>query len=209
MPIITKISAQVKRKDLVNIFLDGKYAFSARIDDIFIKKIKTGQEISPAEVSSLKKSKVDKNIFDLTFRFASSRPHSQKEITDYLKRKNQTPKEISNIIKRLKNLSVINDEEFAKWLASLRQKAGKSKRLISFELKTKGVSDEIIKSTLSNLSVDELTVAIAAVSKKLNRLSNSMVLNNPTKIKLIRYLLGLGFDYEISKKAIDLKLKKD
>ncbi len=209
MPIITKISVQARRKDLVNIFLDGKYSFSARTDDILIKQIKIGQEISSTEVSSLKKSKIDKNIFDLTFRFASSRLHSEKEISDYLIRKKQLPPDISKIIQRLKDLSVINDEEYAKWLASFRQKAGKSKKLIGFELRTKGVSDEIIKLVLSSLSEDELTVASLAVSKKLNRLSSRSVIDNQTKNKLIRYLLGLGFDYEISKKAIDLKLKKD
>ncbi|MBP6979417.1 RecX family transcriptional regulator [Candidatus Curtissbacteria bacterium] len=208
MPKVTKISAQVRRKDLVNIFLDGKYAFSVNIEDVFTKKIKLGDEISRSLITSLKKSKIDKNIFDLVFRFSTSRPHSEKEVIDYLKRKNQSEKETSRIIKKLKKLAVINDEAFTSWFLLSRQKANKGKKLIQMELVQKGVDKEIINKIVNASEVTEIDLAQKCLEKKIKNINLKDKIDFKVKNNLIRYLISRGFEYEISKKAIDLKLKK-
>ncbi len=208
MPKVTKISAQVRRKDLVNIFLDGKYAFSVNIEDVFTKKIKLGDEISRSLITSLKKSKIDKNIFDLVFRFSTSRPHSEKEVIDYLKRKNQSEKETSRIIKKLKKLAVINDEAFTSWFLLSRQKANKGKKLIQMELVQKGVDKEIINKIVNASEVTEIDLAQKCLEKKIRNINLKDKIDFKVKNNLIRYLISKGFDYQTSKKAIDLKLKK-
>lgn len=208
MPKVTKISAQVRRKDLVNIFLDGKYAFSVNIEDVFTKKIKLGDEISRSQITSLKKSKIDKNIFDLAFRFSTSRPHSEKEVIDYLKRKDQSEKEISRIIKKLKKLAVINDEAFASWFMLARQKINKGKKLIQMELVQKGVNKEIVDRILNSSEVSEIDLAQKCLEKKIKNFNLNDKIDFKVKNNLIRYLISKGFDYETSRKAIDLKLKK-
>lgn len=208
MPKITKISAQVRRKDLVNIFLDGKFAFSMNIEDVFTKKLKLGDEISKSQITSFKKSKIDKNIFDLTFRFSTSRLHSEKEIIDYLKRKNQNEKDLLRIIKKLKKLSIINDEAFAVWFFQSRQKANKGKKLIQLELAKKGIDKEIINKTLNSSEVSEIDLAKKCLEKKIKNINLKNKMDFKLKTNLIRYLVSRGFGYEIARKAIDLKLKK-
>lgn len=209
MSRITKISIQKRRKDLVNIFLDGKYVFSAKLEDIFLKKIKTGQDLSPADVQKLKKSKLDKNILDSAIRYISSRPHSEKEIVNYLKRKNQSSTETKKIISKLKSMSLINDIDFTKWLVALRQKSGKGSRMIKFELVQKGVSKEIISEAFASTVSDE-SIVFQALDKKLKkmRMNNVDEAEIQTRNKILRYLVSKGFDYETSSKAIDLRLKK-
>ncbi len=208
MPKVTKISTQVRRKDLVNVFLDEKYAFSVNIEDVFTKKIKLGDEISRAQITSLKKSKIDKNIFDLAFRFSTSRPHSEKEVINYLKRKDQSEKEILRIVKNLKKLAVINDEAFASWFLLARQKVNKGKKLIQLELSQKGVNKEIINKILNDSEVSEIDLAQKCLEKKIKNINLNDKIDFKVKNNLIRYLISKGFEYETSRKAIDLKLKK-
>ena len=155
-----------------------------------------------------KKSKIDKNIFDLVFRFSTSRPHSEKEVIDYLKRKNQSEKETSRIIKKLKKLAVINDEAFTSWFLLSRQKANKGKKLIQMELVQKGVDKEIINKIVNASEVTEIDLAQKCLEKKIKNINLKDKIDFKVKNNLIRYLISRGFEYEISKKAIDLKLKK-
>ncbi len=209
MPQVTKISIQKRRKDLVNIFLDGKYSFSVNLEDIFFKKIKNGQDLSSSEVRKLKKSKVNKNILDLAISYASSRAHSQKEIVSYLKRKDQTETEIKKIVTKLKKLLLINDSDFAKWFVGVRQKSGKGSRLIKFELSQKGVNKDIISQVLDGADSDKNIVSVTIEKKlKMMRIDIGDQIDLKTKSKLLRFLVSKGFNYETSIRTIDLKLKK-
>lgn len=209
MAQITKISAQVRRKDLVNIFLDGKYSFSVSLEDVFVKNLKVGQTLEESDIQKLKKAKKDKNIFDLVIRYTSLRPHSEKEIKNYLKTKDQTDAQITNILKRLKKLSLINDLDFAKWFTTSRQNSNKGSQLIKYQLLQKGVGKDIITKALLSAQLSDKKLAANALDKKLNTSNLSTKdIDFKAKQKLLRYLITKGFDYETSRSAIDLRLKK-
>ena len=209
MAQITKISAQVRRKDLVNIFLDGKYSFSVSLEDVFVKNLKVGQTLEESDIQKLKKAKKDKNIFDLVIRYTSLRPHSEKEIKNYLKTKDQTDAQITNILKRLKKLSLINDLDFAKWFTTSRQNSNKGSQLIKYQLLQKGVGKDIITKALLSAQLSDKKLAANALDKKLNTSNLSTKdIDFKAKQKLLRYLITKGFDYETSRSTIDLKLKK-
>jgi len=83
----------------------------------------------------------------------------------------------------------------------------KGKKLISLELRQKGVDQEIIDQVLAE--VDEKKMAVLAkkiIVKKLNLLKNISGLK--LKQKLCSYLLRRGFDYRMSKNLIDELVKK-
>jgi regulatory protein len=54
--IVTKITAQVKYPNRLNIFLDGKYSFSLNIAQVVDLGVKVGNEYSEREVEDLRLS---------------------------------------------------------------------------------------------------------------------------------------------------------
>ena len=132
--------------------------------------------------------------YNLTLRFLSFRPRSEKEVKDYLEKKfRKSPNEnlVSLILKKLKEKNFLNDLEFAKWWIENRKKGI---RLIKLELFGKGISKETIEEACSMFDI---------VGKE-NRLLEKLIdkKKNLTYEKLIAYLLRRGFDYDTIRGAL-------
>jgi regulatory protein len=147
-------------------------------------------------------------------RFLSYRSRSEKEVVDYLQKK-QTPEEIKEqIMTFLRERRFVNDEEFARgWIDQRMRVNAKARRVIEMELKQKGVSQEIItnaflNSQLSTLnSISDLDTAKKLVSKKIDRYRH--LPKQELYQKLGGFLARKGFDWETIKKAIEFELKSD
>jgi len=139
------------------------------------------------------------------YRFLSIRSRSEKEVKDYLVKKNAPAEIITEIIKQLKEHKFLNDEEFARsWVSSRARLKPKGKSLLKIELKQKGISPDLIDKVLSE-SVDELpdelTQAIKIIEKRIEKLKGQ-----PKQViyqKIGGFLARRGFSFALSKKAID------
>ena len=97
-----------------------------------------------------KKKKIYSDDFGInlnrTLRFLSFRPRSEKEIADFLKKKQVDSHNAQKIIDKLKEHKFLNDEEFASWWMEQRTMIKpRAIRVIKMELKQKGISKEIIE----------------------------------------------------------------
>lgn len=145
-------------------------------------------------------------------RFLSFRPRSEKEVRSYLKLKIKNlelrikQETIDLVIDKLKQQKFIDDIEFTKWWVDQRTRIKpKGSRLIKFELKQKGISDELIEN--SNLGIkNDFEKALELAQKRMPRYRNE----TPKKIyeKMGRFLSSKGFDWDIIKKVIDQVLEK-
>lgn len=146
-------------------------------------------------------------------RFLSYRSRSEKEVLDYLQKK-QTPYEIqSAIMDFLKERRFVNDEEFARgWIDQRLRSRPKSIRMLKLELKNKGISEDIatkaissfqfsISNDLEQQGVNDLDTAKKLVSKKIERYRH--LPKQELYQKLGGFLGRKGFDWETIKKAID------
>lgn len=79
MPIITAIKPQ-KKKNRVNIYLDGKYAFGLDLENFVKLGLKVEQELSEKGVSEIVQKAEFKKTLDKLLRYATLRPRSRKEI---------------------------------------------------------------------------------------------------------------------------------
>jgi len=139
--------------------------------------------------------------FNRALRYLSLRARSEKEIREYLTKREFTPDATTEAITRLKSLKFLNDEEFSKSLIRSRQVyKGRSKRFVSYELKQKGVEGTTIDKVLSD-SQDDLQTAREFVERKKRVYSTMDKLK--FKEKMIRLLSSRGFSYDIIKKAIE------
>ncbi|MCA9348038.1 RecX family transcriptional regulator [Candidatus Saccharibacteria bacterium] len=194
---ITTIKQQVKNPNRASIFIDGKYTLSLSIDELVANRLKIGQVVDEPLLASLKKQSADGKTRSRSMDWVLNRPRSVREFRQYLLRK-RVDKELADKLEReFLDKGHLNDERFATWLVDVRQRSGKSQRLITAELSSKGVSREIISGIDFDQS-DEVFKIRTLVAKKLHA---SKYANDESK--LIKYLLGKGFGYSDIRQIID------
>jgi regulatory protein len=208
MPQITDIKPQ-KRPGRFNIYLDCHYAFALSAEALVKSGLSINQEITADTVEKLIKDDEFGKTFDNSLKFISFRPRSEKELQNWFKRKEVGVETQKLVIKKLKHLGFLNDEEFAKWWIEQRNEFHPSgMRLIKMELKQKGISDEIISGIMNNESriMGEKELARKVLEKKLPRLKNYK--GPQLRKKLQNILAQRGFSWEVIKETINSVVKK-
>ncbi|PIU71746.1 hypothetical protein COS80_01500, partial [Candidatus Woesebacteria bacterium CG06_land_8_20_14_3_00_39_27] len=172
MPIITSIKSQ-KKKDRVNIYLDDKFGFGLDLENLVKLGLKVDQELTDEEIADIVKKAEFQKTLDKLLRFATLRPRSEKEIKDWLKRKKVHISLFDKLLKRLRQLSLLDDEKFAKWWVEQRQSfRPKPKRILNNELWIKGINNEIIKKVLGEEEINEEKMARELLKKKMYKWKN-------------------------------------
>ncbi len=208
MSLVTQIKPQ-KNKKRFNIFLDGKFSFGLDAEVLVKQGLKVGQELKPEQVEKLIKENELQKILDRVFNFLSFRPRSQKEILNFLKRKQVGEQTQDLIIKKLADLKMIDDLAFASWWSEQRQTfRPEGQRLLKMELKNKGIAKEIIDQALKEQKpVSQLAMAEKLLAKKKNQLQKLSF--EERKKKIYGLLLRRGFSYETVKKLIGRDFDED
>lgn len=140
------------------------------------------------------------------------RPHSSREMRDYLWRKTRATKyksrtgelkeragvaeDIANrVYDRLVEKGYIDDEKFARWWVENRNlRKGTSRRKLQAELQAKGVPSSVIALVLEDTSRNDSDELIKIITKKRAKYTDDQ--------KLMQYLARLGFSYEDIKNAL-------
>ncbi len=193
--IITSIKPQ-KNQKRVNIYLDNKFGFGLDLENFVKHHLKVDQELSEEQISEIVKKREFQKSLDKLLRFATLRPRSEKEVRDYLKRKKVHESSFDELFNKLIRLELIDDEKFAKWWVEQRQLfKPKPKRVLSQELRIKGVNNELIKEVLGEIEIDEKNIAKALVQKKMYKWEK--LDENTRKQKITQFLAGKGFGWDV------------
>ena len=212
MSKLTAITPQKKDKNRVNIDIDGKFSFGLDLESLVKEKLRVGLELDQKEIDRLKNLNETGLLLGQVISLLSRRPHSKREITQYLQKKHATDKQKEIIIQKLENLNYIDDEEFILWWIDQRKTfRPKGKIAIFQELRLKGIDEKLIKSVFEkNEETNEnsdFIVALGLGRKRLERIKNLPEME--IKTKLSRFLASRGFEWEIIKDVIDSLMKKD
>jgi len=159
MPEITSIKPQ-KNGKRVNIYLDNKFGFGIDLENFVVLGLKEGSNYSEEEIDKIiKKAQLQKTL-DKLLRFATFRPRSEKEIKDWLKKKEVHESIFDELFEKLDRLELVDDEKFAKWWIDQRLSfKPRGKRALSFELFQKGIDKGIVNKVLEDSKVDEVKIA--------------------------------------------------
>lgn len=192
---ITAIKQQVKRPDRYSIFVDGTFAFGLSEAGLIESGLASGQELTPAELKTLKeKAGIDK-AHGQALRYVALRPRSEWEVMTYLQRKAVDSQAAAIIIGRLRELQLLDDEAFARtWIANRRLLKSTSLQRLRLELKTKRVPDEVITRALFSDTGNDQQALRELIAKKRRRY--------PDEQKLMQYLARQGFRYDDIKQAL-------
>ncbi|MBI5352775.1 MAG: RecX family transcriptional regulator [Chloroflexi bacterium] len=190
MKKITAISVQKKNPNRVNIDLDGEFAFGlARITAAWLK---TGDVLSEEKIEKLQTDDTREHAYQQAMLYLSYRARSEKEIRQNL-RKHEIPEAIiEETLERLKTARLADDNQFAQmWVENRNTFRPRSKRALEIELRQKGLNNEAIQASLSE--VDEEALAYEAGSKRAARFKGQEW--SEFRKKLSEFLARRGFSY--------------
>lgn len=210
---ITDISIQARNPDRVNVSVDGKYRFSLDIAQVTELGIKRDKEYTEEELVELEDESQFGKLYARALEYTLMRPHSAKEVRDYLWRKTRTTKVksrrtneiqdrpgvsqhiVDRVYDRLVERGHLNDENFARyWVENRQTRKGISQRKLVAELRAKGVEPSIIDAAMQNSPREEKSEIMKVLEKKRHRYDDEQ--------KLIAYLMRQGFSYDAIRDAL-------
>ena len=211
--MVTDIKQAIKNPNRANIFVNGKYRFSLDIFQLTQLNVKIGAKFSKVEIENLEQQSEFGKLYALALNYCLMRPHSEKEIRDYLWKKTLNRKlknhktgkfydkkgvsklSVEQVLDRLIEKKYINDEKFARfWIENRNQRKGSSIKKLKSELFSKGVSSEIIEQILENSKRNDSEEIQKIIAKKAKKYADEK--------KLVAYLARQGFSYDEIKRAL-------
>jgi regulatory protein len=194
---ITGITHQQKHPQRYSVFIDGAYAFSLSEAALISSKLHHGQELKPQQAGELKLLASGDKLYGQACRYIALRVRSAWEVACYLDRKQAPPALTSELLNKLSNIGLIDDAQYAKVYIHDRQLLRPTSRLkISFELRKKHVSEEIIEAALNANEEIEQTALNDLIRRKRQQSRYQ------DDLKLMQYLARQGFHYSDIKKAL-------
>ena len=194
MPRITELKPQKNRTDHYNLYLDEVYKFPVSANTVLSAGLHVGMEIDEDELERIRQVAEVGNAHDKALNYLDLRRRSNKEIRDYLHRKEFEQEVIDQVVDRLIHAGLLNDEEFAKaWVRDRLLFKPKSRRALSVELAQKGISREVADQILGDMEEgSELRALKESIARKL-RQSKYASRENDDKLKAA--LVREGYRY--------------
>jgi len=204
MPVITQISAQRRRENRRNIYLDGAFAFGLNLNVIAKFYLREGQNLTPEQVLEIEQGDVRQECMDRALGCLSRRLHSRAELARKLTRHEYGGAVIDGVLGELERLGYIDDARFAKTkAASAAQRKHHGRRRAMAELLRAGVPTSAASQAVREVyeSNDNVGVARALALKQAARLRKLDPL--VARRRLVGMLQRRGFDYEEIKPVVD------
>ena len=193
----------------MNVYLDGKFGFGIDLDSLVIFDLRVGKRMSQKRIDEVVRKAEFQKTYDKLLQYSTTRPRSEKEINDWLKRKigKDLNEELYNkqslrLRQRLKRLELIDDEKFARWWIEQRNAfRPRSKRVLVQELRLKGIDKYIIENALSEYEINEDVIAKSLYDR--NKYKWERLPEFERKQKASAYLARKGFGWDVIKKVIN------
>jgi len=189
---ITALKAQKRNPERISVYLDGQYAFGlARIVAAWLA---VGQSLSEAKIAQLRKQDALEKAYQSALHLLSYRQRSEQEIRRKLLEKGFDQEDCERVLERLKNAGLSGDSGFAQvWVENRQLFRPRSRRMLTAELRQKGVADDDIEQALVGLP-DEEQLAYEAAVRSIRKWQG---LDRETfRKRLSGFLARKGFNYE-------------
>jgi regulatory protein len=127
---------------------------------------------------------------NLCLRLLTVRARTRSELAGQLTKRGYPDDVSARVLDRLAQVGLVDDQDFAEqWVRSRRVNAGKGKRALASELRTKGLDDEVIAGVLADIdTASERARAEQLVADKLRR---ERLTDESDDAKVARRLVGM------------------
>ena len=134
--------------------------------------------------------KQEEQARSLCLRLLTARARTRAELSAQLTKRGYPEDVGARVLDRLAEVGLIDDQDFAEqWVRSRHANAGKGKRALASELRTKGIDDDVIADALADVDADaERLRAEQLVAAKLRR---ERLTDEADDAKVARRLVGM------------------
>ena len=203
--IITGVEKS-KDKGMLRVFIDDNYSFSIPEQDYINNKLYEGMTISEEQLSVIRDKVLVNAAREKAVIYLTYRDRSESEILTKLIDAGFDANVAQNAVNELRTIGYLDDTRYAmKYLSERMRTKALSKKSLGFELKNKGIDEEIIEKALSEFEIDDYEVALREGKRKFGKYNLD---DNKIEQKAYRFLLHRGFSYEIVNKVIK-EMKKE
>lgn len=197
---VTEVTAQKNNKHRVSVFVDNEYAFSLDETDAVMLKIKPGRELTEADMTRCIMECNYTKARDYSLNILSARPMTQKQLSDKLKEKGYDEAVVTEVKNELILLGYLNDYDYAELFLEHCISKMWGKKKIRYEMKQKGISDEIIKDILEDYDSADFCDEMAEMI--ISKYGSCELKDMKTKARVIRYFSSKGFDFSDIDRAL-------
>ncbi|MDD3095235.1 MAG: RecX family transcriptional regulator [Candidatus Neomarinimicrobiota bacterium] len=202
MSRIVRITQQKRHPNRYNLFLDDDTRISVTDDMILEFSLSSGKELRDEDILKISLKADEVFTREKALELLSMREHSRRELSIKLRQKGYQAEIISKVLDNLESRNYISDTRFSGLYA---EELIRSRRLgplkVREKLFSRGISGDRIREILSGYGQEEQAENCRYHFEK-KRLQIRE--ENPEKAaeKMIRYLQGKGFDWEIISRIV-------
>jgi regulatory protein len=196
---ITQLDQQVRHRDRVNVYLDGRFAFGLSASVAAAEGLQPGRVLTADDVARLLHADAVHVARDAAVRYLGYRPRSEAEVRAYLERRKGVPPEIVDAaLDWLRRHGYVDDTAFAQfWVSNRMAFRPRGARALRAELREKGVARETIDTVLKALAPEEDTLIEQVARAYLQRLTPGELADAQRfRTRLGSFLARRGFTYE-------------
>jgi len=193
---ITKIEAQ-KRAGRYNVYVNGHYAFPVSEDVLIRYRLLKGTELTQKLITTLASADDQSKAYELALNYLSYQQRTEKEISDYLIKKEIPETTIAPVMARLVDDNLLDDEHYAhSYVRTMKRTSDKGPSVIRRQLKQRGVKDELIDNALAeDYQLDEQLERLDELVKKLQRQYQKLT-PKIQRQKVQQRLVAKGFSFD-------------
>lgn len=169
------------------VYVEGEYWGNVLDESIVLNNLNTETEYEESALRDIIFKGQDRVCFNTALYYISSYVKTEKELRDYLKKKGFPPFAVDYALTKLLEYGYINDDTYAKNYVAAKSMS-KGKKALAFELRQKGVAEDIIQKNLAEM--DCQAEVIESLARKFSR---TKAHDPKLREKLIRHLAGKGF----------------
>ena len=199
---ITALRPQGAKQAYIKVELSSGERLRLRSETVASRGLNVGDTVNTAAIIAWQRDDSNRRAVEASLNFVSFRPRSTKELTDHLRKKSFDGSARDHAISRLQELGYLDDTAFARfWIESRDTHRPRGRRALAWELRKKGVAEEVIEDALARFGSDEATLARQAARKRAATLKTA----DPGKFRqqLGAFLARRGFSYEVIEQVVD------
>lgn len=210
MAVITQIVEPKGKPNRRRIYLDGRLAFSVKLNVVAKFRLREGMELSPQQVAAIEQGEIRQECLDKAMKYLTGRLHSRQELRKKLLRAEYSDSMLDEVLDELKRLGYIDDARFARTKAlSAAQHKHHGPRRAMMELMRAGVKKDVAEVAVGEVyeSNDNVAEARKLAQKQAARLKK--LDPQVARRRLIGMLQRRGFDYDSIKPVIEEFIGRD
>jgi regulatory protein len=133
-------------------------------------------------------------------------PRTRAQLATAMRRRGVPDDVVESVLDRFEDVALVDDREFARqWVTTRHTGRGLARRALSYELRQRGVADDLVRGAVDELTPDD---ELAAARELVRRRAPSMHADDPARRtrRLAGMLARKGYSGTVARQAIRAEL---